>query len=151
MVISGVDWQRSHDPASAENHRIELVVLEEIEMRAFIMMSIITLALSEFAHAEDLFGIDKQGHFIISTGIAVASAMVLNKPEDKLTPFVITMAVGLAKEVCDQYCGGGTGFSRNDLLADAVGAYLGVVVANKALVYFTRSDKTMTLHLLSLF
>ena len=107
--------------------------------------------LTTTVQAEDLLGPDKQGHFAISAGIATASTLALNKPDDKMTPFAITMAVGLAKEVCDQYCGGGSGFSRNDLLADAAGAYLGVIVANKALVYFGRSGKTTTIHLMALF
>lgn len=117
-------------------------------------MKYLLIALTLFtttAQAEDLLGKDKQGHFAISTCIAAAATLALNDPSDKLIPFAITMAVGLAKEVCDHYCGGGTGFSRNDLLADAAGAYLGVVIANKALVYFTRSDKTTTIHLLALF
>lgn len=110
-----------------------------------------TMFVISSAHSEDLFGPDKQGHFLISTGIATGSTLILNNPRDKLTPFAITMAVGLAKEVCDQYCGGGSGFSRNDLLADAAGAYLGTIVGTQGLLFLSHKNKTVTLNFFALF
>lgn len=85
----------------------------------------LTLALlfSGHAAAQDSWtGHDKQLHFLVSAGFGVASGAYF---ESKWTAFGVAMLPGLAKEIIDSRSEGNK-FSGKDIVANAVGAGLGV-------------------------
>lgn len=77
-------------------------------------------------------GEDKVLHFSLSSVMSfnlVALFYYLNFPEYIACAFVVSMLVGIAKELKDALTETGSGFSDKDLTADALGSALGVAFA----------------------
>jgi putative lipoprotein len=92
-------------------------------------MKLITLLLALFvtsAQAQDKWnGPDKAMHLGVSFVLGFAAGN--QWPDNKPLAFGVAMIPGVLKEVSDR---GTTGFSGKDLVADAVGAALGVYTAH---------------------
>ena len=65
---------------------------------------------------------DKQKHILITLVIGLFITAV---SKDPLLGIVISMLVGVGKEVYDEYREGGTGFDNADIVADLIGAVVG--------------------------
>lgn len=80
---------------------------------------------------------DKQKHILAETIITGASTLVLKDSEYPiLYPLLIGAGIGLAKEVYDSRLGG-SGFSKQDLLADSIGITIGLTVGSSFnIIYF---------------
>lgn len=96
-------------------------------------LSALLLACAFNAHAADsMFGADKAKHASVSFILGAGAQAIL--PEDKpLAAFGLAMMPGVAKELSDSRQGG-SGFSTKDLVADAVGAALGVYVSRNVMI-----------------
>lgn len=82
-------------------------------------------------------GRDKYKHAAVSAGLGMVARSQIADP---WRAWAIAMAPGVAKEVYDARKGG-TGFSFADLVADGVGAYVGVQLGG---LIFTRHTVTYT-------
>lgn len=74
-------------------------------------------------------GLDKVLHFAVGMVIAIVAMMGVyyfsnNRLASQLAGFVVAMAVGVGKELYDRKR---TGFDLYDLLADALGAIVGIL------------------------
>lgn len=84
------------------------------------------LMFSTAAHADEWLGRDKAKHAAVSFALGAGAQMIL--PEDKpVAAFALAMMPGIAKELSDSRKGG-SGWSNKDIVADAVGAAMGVYV-----------------------
>ena len=73
---------------------------------------------------------DKQKHILVESVITGASAVALKDSEHPiLYPLLMGAGVGLAKEVYDSRSGG-SGFSKQDLLADSIGITIGLTAGS---------------------
>ena len=115
-------------------------------MKKFVLTTILALATMN-ASAEDFTGKDKQKHFVGSMLMSAGAAALFNNPQDNIKPFSACMTVGLLKEVNDSYRRDGSGFSRNDLLADAVGCYTGTVIGNKTILFLSKQGNTTSINI----
>ena len=68
---------------------------------------------------------DKIVHFLLSAFI-VCFLMVILK--DVVLPIIITLLIGICKEMYDEFREGGTGANWWDFLADALGVATGVII-----------------------
>lgn len=73
---------------------------------------------------------DKQKHILAESVITGISTKLLEDSEHPiLYPILIGSTVGLAKEVYDSRAGG-SGFSKQDLLADSIGITIGLTAGS---------------------
>lgn len=78
---------------------------------------------------------DKAAHAAGSAAISLAAAPLLADSEHPiLYPFAVSFSVGVLKEIYDSRPGG-TGFSNEDLAADALGAAVGAVTGNTVYMF----------------
>ena len=116
------------------------------------MKKLIALALvASSASAESMNGIDKQLHFAGSAGMSAVASVIFQAPKDNLTPFLLALSIGLAKEISDSLRKGGSGFSRNDLLADSLGAYAGSVAGNGTMFFVSGNRRSISIKIFKLF
>lgn len=109
-------------------------------MKKFLLICL-TLLVSFNARADEWFGQDKAKHAAVSFALGVGAQTIL--PEDKpLAAFGLAMMPGIAKELSDSRAGG-SGWSNKDLVADAVGAALGVYVTRQVQIRFGRRSVTV--------
>ncbi|MDN3921502.1 hypothetical protein [Roseateles violae] len=87
--------------------------------------------------AQPVIGRDKYMHAGVSVALGAAARSQISDP---LKAWAWAMAPGLAKEVYDARRGG-TGFSVADLVADGIGAYVGVQLGG---LLFSRHSITYT-------
>jgi len=80
---------------------------------------------------------DKVLHLGVSFAIGVASGMYF--PENKPLAFGVAMIPCVAKELIDK---SKTGFSKQDLVADAIGAAIGVYTGGFIVSYNHRNNET---------
>lgn len=78
----------------------------------------------------DRIGLDKVLHFAVGMVIAIVAMMGVyyltnDRLASQLAGFLVAMAVGVGKELYDRKR---TGFDWQDLLADGVGAVVGVMM-----------------------
>ena len=94
-------------------------------------MIAIALALSSItATAQDKWtGQDKAMHFGVSYALGFAAGNQWPNKEDRWKAIGVAMIPGVLKEVSDAQKGG-TGFSGKDIVADLIGASLGVYSAH---------------------
>jgi len=116
-----------------------------------LILAILLTATSVASQADDILGRDKQKHFIVSSALGTSTAFIFNNPEDKTKPFVACMSVGILKEVNDSYRYRGSGFSKNDLIADSLGCYSGVLVGNRTLLFLAKQDQTTSVNIVKQF
>jgi putative lipoprotein len=91
-----------------------------------LMITFLFLCAPSFAAEKDSFkGDDKALHLGVSFALGVAAGS--QWPDNKLKAFGVAMIPGVLKEISDRST---TGFSGKDLVADAVGAALGVYTAH---------------------
>lgn len=83
---------------------------------------------------------DKVYHFGVSTALGVAAKMAIEEEGLPWKSFGLAMLPGLAKEIYDAKRTGGSGFSKSDLLADALGAALGITIG-KTIITFQKEKK----------
>lgn len=70
--------------------------------------------------------VDKVAHASISFSLMIFMSLVLlDFPFGYLISFVLTMGIGVLKEIHDMHRPNGSGWSNADLVADFVGAALG--------------------------
>ena len=69
--------------------------------------------------------IDKLFHFLLS-GFIVALLMIITG--DIVLPIIITVLIGICKEMYDEFSEGGTGADWWDFLADVLGTLTGVLL-----------------------
>ena len=82
---------------------------------------------------------DKQKHIFAETVITGASTLALKDSEHQiLYPLLIGAGVGLAKEVYDSRSGG-SGFSKQDLLADSIGITIGLTVGSSFNIIYSNN------------
>ena len=82
---------------------------------------------------------DKQKHIFVETVITGASAIALKDSEHPiLYPLLIGAGVGLAKEVYDSRSGG-SGFSKQDLLADPIGITIGLTAGSSFNIIYSNN------------
>ena len=82
---------------------------------------------------------DKQKHILAETVITGASTLALKDSEHPiLYPLLIGAGVGLAKEVYDSRSGG-SGFSKQDLLADSIGITIGLTAGSSFNIIYSNA------------
>ena len=82
---------------------------------------------------------DKQEHILVESVITSASVFALKDSEHPiLYPLLIGTGVGLAKEVYDSRSGG-SGFSKQDLLADSIGITIGLTVGSSFNIIYSNN------------
>ena len=97
---------------------------ERPTMKRYAIILAASMLLPNLAIAQDKWsGADKKMHFGVSAVLGFAA--VNQWPDDKPKAFMVAMIPGLLKEVSDAQKGG-TGFSGKDLVANALGAAVGV-------------------------
>jgi len=111
-------------------------------LRKLLLASLLALSLNAQAgpwndtSSQGWTGVDKAAHASVEFVLGTTASVML--PEDNKTKaFALAFSVGLAKEAYDTRKGG-SGWSNKDLVADAVGAYLGVQIGHKLRVYATK-------------
>ena len=119
-------------------------------MKKLILTTMLALATMS-ASAEDFTGKDKQKHFAGSMLISATAATLFQEPNNNIKPFAACMTVGVLKEVNDSYRKNGSGFSRNDLLADAAGCYAGTVIANRTILFLSKQGNTTSVNVVRQF
>ena len=87
---------------------------------------LLLLSSTAIAAETDTYGVDKNYHAGVSLLLCAASGTLI---ENKYAAFGVAMASGLIKEIIDSRQHNNI-FSKGDLLADAVGASLGVWLGN---------------------
>lgn len=93
------------------------------------------------AHADEWLGRDKAKHAAVSFALGAGAQMIL--PEDKpVAAFALALMPGIAKELSDSRKGG-SGWSNKDLVADAVGAAMGVYVTRTVQIRLGRRSVTI--------
>ena len=92
-------------------------------MKHFFAALILATSVMPAAAQDNWNGPDKKLHFAVSAVLGLAA--VSQWPDNKPKAFAIAMIPGFLKEVSDAQSGG-SGFSRKDLVADALGAAFGV-------------------------
>jgi VanZ family protein len=96
----------------------------------FIAAACFAVLLTAPAGQAQPIGRDKWLHAGGSAGLGVVAATLT---EDRKRAWALAMAPGVAKELYDARPGG-TGFSVPDLIADGVGAYLGVRLGGRLII-----------------
>lgn len=85
-----------------------------------------------FAETNILNGQDKAKHFAVSAVFGVSSRVLIGEEEGfPIKAFSLAMAPGVLKEVYDATSKNGSGFSKADLGADALGALAGIYLSNE--------------------
>lgn len=106
------------------------------KITALCMLSL--LSASVFANGIES---DKVKHVGISAGLGFASKLVIGEEEGiPWKSFGLAMIPGIAKELSDDRRKNGSGFSKGDLLADALGAGIGVYFG-ESLITFQKEKK----------
>lgn len=99
------------------------------------------ILIANTAHADEWLGQDKAKHAAVSFALGAGAQMIL--PEDKpVAAFALAMMPGIAKELSDSRKGG-SGWSNKDLVADAVGAAMGVYVTRTVQIRLGRRSVTV--------
>ena len=98
--------------------------------KTMIILSVLYFSTNSFAMEKD-----KLMHFSVSTSIGLFSELAIDDP---LKSIALCSSVGLAKEVYDQI--DYNGFSKKDLLYDALGCGLGVFTGNRLKFHFSNKD-----------
>lgn len=94
-------------------------------MRKYYKGLVALMLIATSAHAVDLSQDDKKKHIGVSAGIALTSTVIYKDTDHPyLYSALTTLGVGLAKESYDHYQR--EGFSDQDLVADAIGATIGL-------------------------
>ena len=97
-------------------------------MNKLLLWSLLLICTQSYAGILD--GQDKQKHIFAETIITGASTLVLKDSEYPiLYPLLIGAGIGLTKEVYDSRLGG-SGFSKQDLLADSIGITIGLTAGS---------------------
>ena len=85
---------------------------------------------ASWANENENWGPDKAQHLIISTAIGTVTSQLTENPTDA---FLLALTPGLLKEILDSQKPNNY-FSKADLLADAVGAAIGVKLGGMIIV-----------------
>lgn len=78
---------------------------------------------------------DKFYHFGVSAALGMGAKMLVEEDGLPWKSFGLAVLPGLAKEIYDDKHKNGSGFSKSDLLADALGAALGVSIGNTIITF----------------
>lgn len=104
-----------------------------------ILFAVAILAVTN-AHADDWTGRDKAKHAAVSFALGAGAGAIM--PDNKTEAFALAMLPGIAKELSDSRKGG-SGWSNKDLIADALGAYVGVQLGSNVALHFGRRSVTV--------
>jgi len=104
--------------------------------RLFLLLSTL-LSISFSAYSiED----DKRKHLVISTAIGAGSSFIF---DDYRYSLATCFSIGLAKEFYDQYDYGG--FSKEDLMYDAIGCAIGVFSTEHVKLHFKKDSTVLSI------
>lgn len=110
-----------------------LLVKKILSILIIALMAIVGMSIFEPAEAVEQ---DKAYHATASAGIAYVAS---RHYDDVYSPFLLTSAIGIAKEATD------TRFDRNDMSANMIGAAFGVMAGNQARILpsWSTTDKRL--------